>query len=303
MFLLHLVFVFCFPFNHARNYKLLQAFQQYCPTSVDCGLDTVIDLNITDNTAQECCGQCSCQQDCGRYQSCCFEAENKMYLRTNGKECVDPFIGERLVSEAIGVQGFVMVTQCLDKKESCQYINGHVDIQPVESSTFEVYINEACALCNNVTSFKYWSIRTISKGGAIYSFLHLEDDPTPDETIIFEPSSAYAFPKCYTSSSFVPVDTSTCLSEEFGHLCDDIYLPFFTSYGKYKNIFCYLCALTTWGNCDDTSSKMVPGRFSLLLDNNIDVKSLATYFSRIPVEGGHCGKHFVPHPVKVCICF
>ena len=299
MFLLPLVFAFYFSANHAQNHNILQAFTEYCPTSIDCLIDAPFNSTITDNTAQECCAQCSCQQDCGRFQSCCFEADNEMYTHAHGKECVDPLVGDRKNFEAIGGQGYVMVTQCIDRNESCKYKNGQLNVRPVESSTFEVYINDVCALCNNVTSFKYWGIRTISGGGAIYSFLHLEDDFQRYETIIFEPSSDYEFPKCYTSTSFVPVNTSRCLSDEYKQLCNDIYLPFFSDFKRYKNIFCFLCVTNRWF-CEQAPGKMIPGRFSLLLDNTIDVKTLVNYFSREHFEGGKCGTQFIPHPAKVC---
>jgi len=154
MFISHIVFLFCFSVNHARNYNLLQA-SEYCPTSIDCLTNTTLNATITDNDAQECCAQCSCQKDCGRFMPCCFDADNEKNTHAHGKECSDPFVGDRTNFEAIGCQGYVMVTQCIDRNDWCRYKDGQLNIRPVISSTFYVYINEAYASCNNVTGFRY----------------------------------------------------------------------------------------------------------------------------------------------------
>ena len=103
MFNLH-IFLFCFSVNHARNYNLLQT-SEYCPTSIDCLTNTTLNATITDNTAKECCAQCSCQKDCGRFMPCCFDADNEMYTPSHGKECVDHFVGDRT---NFGGQGHVI---------------------------------------------------------------------------------------------------------------------------------------------------------------------------------------------------
>jgi len=149
--------------SSASDVNFLQLLNQYCAISLDCQLQNS-NITKTENKWDECCGKCSCDEQCGQTQSCCFAEENDRYLRTHGKECIDPFFGDPAYFQMYGGSGFVMVTQCTDTNEECKYRNGIVNVNPVESSSSEVFINKECARCNDVSTFVRWNARILSRG-------------------------------------------------------------------------------------------------------------------------------------------
>ena len=93
---------------------------------------------------------------------------------------------------------------------------------------------------HRVTMSLALGIRTISRGGAIYSFLHFEDEFPRYETIIFEPSIMIFQSVILINPSF--------LNDEFKQLCRDIYLPFVTDFKTFKNIFSFYASKTVGGS-------------------------------------------------------
>jgi len=282
----------------ASDVNLLHLLKHYCPKSLDCQLENTNSSNLTETKWDECCGKCSCDKQCGQTQSCCFAEDNARYSKTHGKECIDPFIGDRLHFEQIGGHGVVMVTQCPERNEECMNINGTVNVSPVESTSSEVFINPECARCNNVSSFVRWNARIVSTGKHIYSFRYIEKPTIITETIIYEPPTKFTYPECY--GSFVTVDIAKCPNELYKLACTSTVLPVFTRLGTYQNVFCYFCVAPYLQKCS-IFSRTIPGTFSLILNNKLDTTTIAAYFSRehMLINRETCQKGYMPHPSRV----
>ena len=278
----------------ASDVDVLHLLKQYCVNLLDCQLENLGSSNIT----TECCGKCSCDEQCGRTQSCCFAEDNARYSRTHGKECINPFIGNSLHFQQFGGRGVVMVTQCSDRNKECMYRNGTVNVSPVESASSEVFINAECAQCNNVSSFVRWNIRIVSKGKQLYSFRYIDEPRINTETIIYEPPTTYTYPECY--DFFVTVNISRCPNKVYERACMSTFLPFFTNFGTFQNVFCYLCVTPYLPICSIVT-RTIPGTFSLILHNKLDTTTVAAYFSRehMLINRDTCQKGYMPHPSRV----
>jgi len=191
-----------------------------------------------------------------------------------------------------------MVTQCLNRNKECKYRNGIVNVNPVESSSSEVFINKECARCNDVSNFVRWNARIRSRGANLYSFKNIDEPSRNPETIIFEPPTTSYYPKCYRS--FQTVDISKCPNELFKQACSSTYLPLFTRVGTFQNVFCYTCYSLT-PQCQPHIYRDIHGTFSLLMDNDLDTTTIACYFSRQHMLGNKekCEEEYMPHPLKV----
>jgi len=282
----------------ASDVNFLYMLKHYCPNSLDCQLENTKSSNLTETNWDECCRKCSCDEQCGQTQSCCYAKDNARYTRTHGKECINPFIGDPLRFQQIGGHGVVMVTQCPERNEECMNINGTVHVNPVESTSSEVFINPECARCNNVSSFVRWNTRIVSTGKHIYSFRYIEEPRINTETIIYEPPTKFTYPECYRS--FETVNTSKCLNELYKQACTSTVLPIFTQLGTYQNVFCYLCVVSYLPTCSSVS-RTISGTFSLILNNKLDTTTIAAYFSRghLLINRDSCQKGYIPHPSRV----
>jgi len=294
MFALRIRFFLLLSSGIASDVDFLSLLKQYCVNSLECQLDNLGSTNIT----SECCGKCSCDEQCGQTQSCCFAEDNARYSRTHGKECINPFIGNPLHFQQVGGRGIVMVTQCSDRNKECMYRNGTVNVSPVESTSSEVFINAECAQCNNVSSFVRWNIRIVSKGKQLYSFRYIDEPRINTETIIYEPPTTYTYPECY--DFFVTVNISRCPNKVYERACMSTFLPFFTNFGTFQNVFCYLCVTPYLPICSIVT-RTIPGTFSLILHNKLDTTTVAAYFSRehMLINRDTCQKGYMPHPSRV----
>jgi len=298
MFVFKVRFFLLLTSSIASDVTFLHMLQQYCSESLNCPLENQGSGNITETKWDECCGECSCDDQCSQTLSCCFAEDNAQFSRIHGKECIYPHTGDDFYSQQISGHGIVMVSQCPDKNEECKYRNGIVNVNPVESASSEVFINKECARCNNVTSFVRWNARIVSRGVRLYSFQNIEEPSINSEKIIYEPPTTFNYPKCY--SSFQTVDISKCPNELFKQACSSTYLPLFTRVGTFQNVFCYLCIYHT-RLCQPRIHRDNQGTFSLLLDNTLDTTTIAGYFSRQHMLGNKekCQEEYMPHPSKV----
>jgi len=297
MFAVRVRFVLLLTSCIASDVNILHMFRQYCSKSLDCPLEHQAESNFTETDTDECCLKCSCSEQCGMTQSCCFVEDNIDYVRKQGKECIEPFIGDVNHFLQLGGYGFVMVTTCLDRDEECKYKNVTLNVSPVESTSSEVFINEECARCNKVNNFVRWNVRILSTGQYSYSFRNMDEPTNNIETIIYNSPTTVSHHTCY--KTFVPVDISNCPNELYKQACASVVLPFFTYLGTFKNVFCFLCFSPKTPSCDLSNGRETPGGISLLLNNKLDVTTIAAYFSRDRLQSNDCPDGYMPHPARV----
>jgi len=289
----------------------LQPFQKYCPSSVHCTVEDTIGGNITKSDVGECCGSCSCDPNCGQTLSCCFKEDNVKYTRQHGKECVEPFVGDRNMVPDVEIRGIMMVTQCLDQNVQCKFIDGQINIAIVEGQNSEIFLNDECAKCNNVKTFKRWGIKIIltSKTFQLDSFRNLGErnstSHVSEGATVFLPIST-SKPTTCNKYFFQSVNYSSCPNESFKELCASVLLPYsassVVSRVDYRNVFCYLCEHSNLDPCFPNYEKSVTGSFSLILNYTISTDAVGAYFSRKEIYTKECDGNFLPHPYKVFEC-
>jgi len=272
-------------------------FRQYCSTSLDCPLEHQAESNFTETETDGCCLTCSCSEQCGQTQSCCFVEDNINYVGKQGKECIEPFVGNGDHFHQLGGLGVVMVTTCRDRDEECKNKNGTLNVSPVESTSSEVFINEECARCNRVNNFVRWNVRILSDGHYSYSFRNMAKPTNNIETLFYDSPTTASHPTCYRS--FQPVDISNCPNEIYKQACASVVLPFLTTYGTFQNVFCFLCISPYAPSCDLSINRVPSGPMSLLLNNKLDVTTIAAYFSRDRLQSNDCPDGYMPHPARV----
>ena len=283
----------------ASDVNFSHLLMQYCSKSLNCPRDNLGNENTTDTEWDKCCGKCSCDEQCGQTQSCCLVEDNVQFSRRHGKECIEPYVGAVSHFQQIGGHGVVMVTQCLNINKECKYKNGIVNVNPVESSTSEVFINKECAQCNNVSTFVPWTSRIVSGGKHLYSFRNIQEPTINAETIIYEPPKKFTYPECY--SSFLTVNISQCPNDLYRQACSSTVLPYFTNLGTFQNVFCYLCIYSKRLPCYSMGDRVIPGTFSLFVNSTLDTTAIASYFAREHMLGNKekCQEGFMPHPSRV----
>jgi len=297
MFAVRVWFVILLTSCIARDVNILHMFRQYCSKSLDCPLEHQAESNFTETETDECCLKCSCGEQCGMTQSCCFVEDNINHVGKQGKECIEPFIGDVNHFLQLGGHGVVMVTTCLDRDKECKYKNGTLNLRPVESTSSEVFINEECARCNRVNNFVRWNVRILSTGQYSYSFRNMDEPTNNDETIIYNSPTTVSHSTCY--ESFVPVDISNCPNEIYKQACASVVLPFLTTSGTFKNVFCFMCYSPNAPSCDLSLGREFSRAITLLLNYKLDVTTIAAYFSRDRLQSNDCPDGFMPHPVRV----
>jgi len=291
----------------------MQPFQKYCPSSsIHCDVEDTVGGNTTN--VVECCGSCSCDRNCGQTLSCCLEEDNVEYTRQHGKECVEPFVGDRHIVSDVEIRGIMMVTHCLDRNVHCKNINGQINIQPVEGKHFEIFLNKNCAKCNNVIEFTRWNIkiRLTTKVFGLNSFRNLgainSNSEEPRGTLTFLPTSTSKPISC-DKYSFRSINYSSCPNESYAELCASVRLPYSLNSAAsridFRNVFCYLCENPDILPCYLGDDKTAPGSFSMILDQTISTDAVGTYLSRNQVDAETCDAMFLPHPNKVLfmLCF
>jgi len=298
------IIVLLYLVKAALSAASMQPFQNYCPSSILCDIDGISASNVTNTNVDDCCGSCSCDLNCGQTLSCCFEEDNDKYTRQHGIECVEPFVGDKdMVSEAER-RGVMMVTHCLDRNEQCKYINGQINIEPVEGHSSEIFLNKNCAKCNNVNTFRRWDIKIMLTREIFQldSFRNLDTINSKTEvyerTAVFVPLSTSKHTIC-EKHSFESINYTSCPNETFKELCASVFLPYHLRTKTYRNVFCYLCQ--SWGTleCVPLGQRSGSGSYSMILNSAISTGAVGSYFSRKQVESRACDENFVPHPNTV----
>ena len=284
----------------------MHPFQKYCPSSIHCDVEDTVGGNETDTDVDGCCGSCSCDQNCGQTLSCCFEEGNDEYIRQHGKECVEPFIGDRQMVSDMDMRGVMMVTHCLDRNIQCKNTNGQINMEPVEGHKSEIFLNAECAECNNVNNFTRWDIKfMVTRKIFQLDFLRNlgvinSNNDVSTGTTVFLPISTSKHLTC-EKHSFQSINYSSCPNETFKDLCASVILPYYSPTKTYKNVFCYMCHSWDILECVFNEHRSKIGSYSMLLDNRISTGAVSRYFSRKPVDSMACDENFVPHPYKVLL--
>jgi len=224
-------FLLCFP-NAAECNTLFDPLYTYCPSVTNCGMiNTTI---ISDQPQQACCGTCSCDKNCGQNQSCCLQDENEAYTKAMGRECIELYFGDTNMFYASSGYAVMMVTRCADEQAECKYENGALNVSPV-STPSETFLNENCAICNNVRDFKHWpSDLKLSTGGFQTDVWYDSEKVTQ----LFRPPKGTKQTSCIATQ----IEASQrCSNDNYTQLCQLLKLPFTLRTYTYNNIYCYFC--------------------------------------------------------------
>ena len=294
----------------------MQPFQKYCPSKIQCDVEDSVGGSIggsnggsiTNSNVSACCGSCSCDLNCGQTMTCCLEEDNVKYSQSKGKECVEPFVGSKDVVSSLEMRGLMMVTHCLDKNVQCKYMNGQINMWIVEDKNSEIFLNEECAKCNNVSEFTRWDIKMNlpTKSIGHDSFREFGAGTFISEgssgAIVFLPTSTSSPIICDTHS-FQSINYSSCPNELYKELCASVFLPYSHVPGisVYRNVFCYFCEHNEELKCSPPYVKSPSGSYSVILDHTISTDEVETYFSRNQVDTETCNGNFLPHPYKVLL--
>jgi len=306
MTLFKLVVILCLANRETSTFPTyLQPFQELCPRSItDCGVDDAAD-NVTIKTNYEdCCGRCSCAADCGQSQSCCFVEDNVLYTQTHGKECINPTDGNEADFVMSGGHGVMMITRCLDKDENCKYRHGLQYVSPVESDEGDVFINQNCAFCNNVSSFIRWNVEIIVikdniKTETLRTLADIDTNSTNIDTKIFLPTHSTPT-KC--QATFRHIDESRCPNKIDEEKCSSVFLPYVNGIHTYRNVFCFLCEKQFSKGCirkNNIKDRPKLGSFIMILNTGLNVNDISAYYSRRNFDSENCPENFIPHPYKV----
>jgi len=288
--------LFLLRFVSALRNPLLDSLYQYCPTSLDCESDkTAFNPN---RSQQACCGTCGCDMNCGKTQSCCLQEENEVYKKATGLECIEPVIGDTNMLYASSGYAVMMVTQCIDEHIDCKYKDGSIIISPVSTPSCETFLNEECAICNNVGKFIHWAADVKIRS---YDFLlNVWQSPETSEmaTRIFRPPKGTTPTSCIATQ--IDEAQMLCSNDLYIHLCKSLNLPFtFDSY-TYRNIFCFFCEYNSDTRaCGMPIPKQDVSMITMLVDSSISLAVRSSYFGRKNDKGDACPPNYMPHPTQV----
>jgi len=289
--------------NQVNSYQDHLALYEFCSTSYnECASNTsnVFSQSEINENNLECCGVCSCTQDCGRTQSCCYESGNTEYVQTHGKECIAPYVGEASFFESSGSDSIMMVIRCSDGTTGCKYKGEAVNVQPVTGHDNEVYINEDCARCNNVNEYIAWSFNVVTNLEYDVSYRALLQEVSHKTTRIYVPSEGRDLISCVTNT--VHHSEGDCANATMAHLCRTLHQPFKQHLRTYKNVFCLMCKLPeeSWMNgCQPSDKKSASKSLTLIIDSSVNANTISSYFGRENIATDRCEDGFIPHPTKV----
>ena len=247
-----------------------------CPINKYCqeGTANYVGFNTTDTPVPSNCVACSCDFSCIKHGICCPDA----YLAYEKMECIDV---QLMVSEHVSLEATYFL------KASCK---NFIDFEPVLAQkcegtdsliqphyshlTYMNYKNEFCAMCNgeDLASLMPWEliVKCLTRN------IHSIKDIVHNCTFVYRPiwfqraitcvkapeRKIYAFDHCNMTGLWAFFDADI----NFG--CENFHQP----YGKFKNVFCYICnpsllssnkkALKKIDNCE-TQASMDGGNLQL----------------------------------------
>ena len=285
-----------------------------CPHTFMCNVE--IDYNHSlfrylENGLREtpCCGSCSCGGDCLKTLDCCIDGLPRLLLgeevkaiRDNSAKCIytqyrsyhpDKYngIGHILVTKcARGYTNTAIKENCLKPYSEFDFVNDIPGYLPVtDNMTLVSYQNMYCALCNHVSisDLIFWEAGVecneylmLDKGKIIQSLSHIENFIKNDSrcNTIFEipHDLQYRQPFIRRCEPYIDECNVTGLWQEYDAELELLCMSYFSNYGDYKNVHCYLCngfdASSIPEICIDGTPTWRPSSFVTLLDfNNLEL--------------------------------
>jgi len=246
------------------NFELPSDIQDLCPYTRFC--------NLTDNIqpvpdgATPCCEHCSCDIDCGKTRNCCtYEMDLYRLDEKNVSSCIQPAVNPR----GMVIQDFNwyhMIDKCMNgslcyNHRSESTTNGmfpHSD--PGDGS---IYINKACAKCNNVTDLLSWQFSFACRGGmekthsisvGVEHVLSANKEDIGCDLLYLPPASVdVSVFKCYPEGSMVRGCHANHLSNELAldlnEKCHSFNATFRVVAAShpivFANVYCAMCQMTT----------------------------------------------------------
>ncbi|KAL4231212.1 hypothetical protein ACF0H5_008794 [Mactra antiquata] len=243
--------------NMKYNFTFLSELQELCPYTSFCEENARISLPENE-TKQPCCRSCSCKPECEMFGNCCFDYVKNGKM-TKLRQCLSPVVTDCNANEI----HYIMVYACLttDGNDSmCPFTTTNVSsFAPVVSiTTGEIYVNQQCADCNNVTDGVSWQL-------SVKCPFFEEDYFIASSDILLESHSDE--PACYLTyipPANVNVESRECTNDvirqcnvregtdqwtpmwEYCPMFNATYTYSSHNYvGLYGNIFCFICNVLT----------------------------------------------------------
>ena len=280
--------------NSAQNHSLVYPLFRYCPNSLNC--ESVNATIHSDQSREACCGTCSCDETCGQNQLCCLQDENDEYTKISGRECIEPFTGDKKIFYASSGYAVMMFTHCTDTQVDCRYKNDTLNISPVSTSS-KTYLNEECAICNNESEFTHWKADVRFTASGIQTDVWEDPETSTIATQIFRPPSGSTHTQCIVTH--IKASHVRCSNDNYIRLCNSLKLPFTVYSYTYQNIFCYFCEFHTDDPHCVSRPKQSNVAITMLLDTLIRGEVKESYFSRKNAISDDCPNNYMPHPAKV----
>ena len=224
-----------------EEYVLKCGFENFCNTS-KLSMKTFVSRSYANYSL---CPECSCQSSCIGKDECCPDVYLKYPQNCREVEILDPIDKPRY---------YALVDQCphnadatlIEKCENRTAIIDRLVNPPVTSNDVYPYIffNEYCALCNDVTDFKEWTLELKCPGFADFNFVSSNEElvQTAKENnclLRYTPHTDRGVQKCQKFENpryeYCPDNYQ---NNVIRRACESQYIH---RHFYFKNIFCEIC--------------------------------------------------------------
>lgn len=173
---------------YIKNYgSVVCSFTNFCHTKATKAL--------SNDTLMSCCLPCSCEANCWKVGNCCPD-RNTTDFELPDLKCIDTMVKHRAydnlpyVSYTDGIQTYRVKDSCLATENNEKVIKLCEEEEKTnveeytwvsEISSGRIFKNRYCALCNNVSDFEEWQIRTRFSPALLTNYSHLSKSILSDE--------------------------------------------------------------------------------------------------------------------------
>ena len=266
-----------------------------CPYTNFCHTKATETLN--NDTHMPCCLPCSCEENCWRIGNCCPD-RNVTDFEFPELKCIDTMVKRRANDNSlyagytVGIQRYRVKDSCLgsENNETLIKLCTEDDKTTIEKYTWvsekssgRIFQNRYCALCNNVTDFVEWQIRTrywptlFSNISQLLKSIFSDHSVLTTEVPVIQLKLAEMYrclipqvSKCNESGLWRHFDETIVRACEMYE--SPIFIPDHIRIYTYKNIYCYICNVE-FVRIDNTvcanweiESKDIGHDFSALID-------------------------------------
>ena len=236
----------------------------YCPYSDLCQSPARLTRNGSERTS--CCAQCSCDNDCWRFDNCCIDKDSNNSYSSRVMSCkstlTKDLINNNGFKSNIEPRHYRIEDTCPPSEvnstliQKCQgFSKEHLEdfVWVTDKQTGMIYQNKHCAQCRGVSEYTTWSVRTscgniLSQGGSVDSTLLSNFCDIVNEA----PSQEEARADTYACTIAMYSECNvTGRWDEYDVIIDTACRLYNWTYFNihqirkyaiaYKNVFCFLC--------------------------------------------------------------